>query len=135
MSSLLEGADQLLRDPSFAIKRGHDRVVGELVVGEHGRTNFAVARDRGGRSQNHRGGKHQPKGGDCRGVESLEARNAQRRGRGDDDAYGRNLRPSHSAPGAEARGQTAKGDIEQLLAAARAHEAGEALRRGERERP
>src|SRR6185437_7359373 len=45
------------------------------------------------------------------------------------------LQAVHSDPRGEARWQAAKRDIEQLLAAARAHEAGEALRRSQRERP
>jgi hypothetical protein len=38
-------------------------------------------------------------------------------------------------PGGEARRQAAEGEVEQLLAAARAHEAGETLGRGQGERP
>jgi hypothetical protein len=41
----------------------------------------------------------------------------------------------HSMPRGEARGQTAEGDIEQFLAAARAQKAGETLGRGQGKGP
>ena len=69
------------------------------------------------------------------GFEGVEIQNAEadRQGRGRRQHGG--LQGVHSLPRGEARGQAAERDIEQFLAAARAHEAGETLRRSQRERP
>jgi hypothetical protein len=86
------------------------------------------------RNRDH-GGKSEPKRRGCDGLQGAEARQAERRGQGRNRAQDGELQPGHSMPGGEARRQAAEGEVEQLLAAARAHEAGETLGRGQGERP